>query len=291
MKAQKLNVSDIRTDGGTQPRAAIDENVVNEYAESLEDGVVFPPIVAFFDGVDTWLADGFHRLLAHVRNGVEKIGVELRSGTKDDAILYSLGANSSHGLRRTNADKRKAVLTALEHPKFSQWPDTKIAKACGVSHTFVAACRSPEKAKKQAENKVKASTRQAESKQKAGDLAEKAGKKQSTPAKDHDSKVVIESDSETPQELLIEMQGEIASLTERVKVLSSDDKGAELHKQMLLTDHAKREQENLARKLAESQKRESWANDQLKRCCKALGISDPRKLAAAVEKLASSIAS
>ena len=56
----------IRLDGGTQPRAKIDQAVCDEYAERMKAGEKFPPIDVFFDGEDYWLADGFHRISAYV---------------------------------------------------------------------------------------------------------------------------------------------------------------------------------------------------------------------------------
>jgi hypothetical protein len=40
-------------------------------------------------------------------------------------------------LRRTNADKRKAVKTLLEDEEWSKWSDREIARQCEVSHPFV----------------------------------------------------------------------------------------------------------------------------------------------------------
>ena len=51
----------VRIDGGTQSRCRISQEMVDQYAESMADGAAFPPGVAFFDGSDYWLADGFHR--------------------------------------------------------------------------------------------------------------------------------------------------------------------------------------------------------------------------------------
>ena len=62
-------------------------------------------MVVFCDGTDYWLADGFHRLEAHRQVGFRDIEVDLKLGTKRGAILYAVGANASHGLRRTPADK------------------------------------------------------------------------------------------------------------------------------------------------------------------------------------------
>jgi len=55
--------------------------------------------------------------------------------------LYSLSANSKHGLRRTNADKRKAVQTLLDDAEWSKWSDREIAKRCAVGYDLVADIR------------------------------------------------------------------------------------------------------------------------------------------------------
>jgi hypothetical protein len=134
---QNLRLDQIRTDGGTQPRVAIDEGVVGEYAELYANGVDLPPVVVFYDGATYWLADGFHRYWANRQIDCNQIFAEVRHGTKREAILYSVGANAQHGLRRTNPDKRKAVLTVLEDEEWSLWSDREIARRCGVSHDMV----------------------------------------------------------------------------------------------------------------------------------------------------------
>lgn len=73
--------------------------------------------------------------------GVPEVSVEVHPGGQREALFYACGANTTHGLRRSNADKRKAVVTLLQEGEWSGWSDNAIAKACGVSHTFVANCR------------------------------------------------------------------------------------------------------------------------------------------------------
>ena len=64
---QQLKIETIRTDGGTQPRAAIDCDTVCDYTDDMRDGVKFPPITVFYDGTTYWLAGGFHQIgRAHV---------------------------------------------------------------------------------------------------------------------------------------------------------------------------------------------------------------------------------
>lgn len=142
---KKLNLNAIRIDGGTQSRVEINMEVVGDYAEAIKSGIEFPAVVVFHDGADYWLADGFHRYHAHKQAGKASIGAEVHNGTQRDAVLHSLGANGTHGLRRTNADKRKAVAAMLADAEWSQWSDRKIAEACGVSQPFVSGLRKPEK--------------------------------------------------------------------------------------------------------------------------------------------------
>jgi hypothetical protein len=138
----RLAVDRIRTDGATQPRAAIHEPTVAEYAEAIEAGVVLPPVTVFNDGGTYWLADGFHRVAATKRIGCLDIEVDLRVGTRRDAMLHSFGANATHGLRRTNDDKRRAIVAMLSDPDWSQWSDREIGRVAVVSRMTVARVRS-----------------------------------------------------------------------------------------------------------------------------------------------------
>jgi hypothetical protein len=139
---QELPLSLILMNGGTQSRAAINEEVVNEYAESMKDGALFPSVIVFYDGEHYWLADGFHRVHAAKRTDATKIFAIVQQGTRRDAVLFSVGANATHGLKRTNADKRRSVTTLLSDEEWVEWSNSKIAKACGVSHTMVNEMRS-----------------------------------------------------------------------------------------------------------------------------------------------------
>lgn len=135
--AETLRLEKIRTDGGTQPRINLYEETVQEYKDAVIDGANFPPVVVFHDGSDHWLADGFHRFHAHRLAKSDAISAEIHQGTRREAILYSVGANSAHGIRRTNADKRQAVETLLSDDEWSQWSDREIARKCGVNDKTV----------------------------------------------------------------------------------------------------------------------------------------------------------
>lgn len=137
----KLDLDKIRTDGGTQTREELNSDTIAEYAELMEAGTKFPPVVAFHDGATYWLADGFHRYFAARRKGDGSIDCEVQKGTQRDAVLYSVGANAEHGLPRTNADKRKAVTMMLEDEEWKTWADREIARRCHVDHVTVGRLR------------------------------------------------------------------------------------------------------------------------------------------------------
>lgn len=143
MEATCLALSDIIVDSEIQQRVnGLDPATVNDYAEKYENGVEMPPVVAFQDKDESiYLADGFHRYAAQELLGRESIDVDLRKGTRRDAILFACAANSSHGLRRTNADKRKAITTLLKDATWAKRSDRWIADKVGVGHQLVGDAR------------------------------------------------------------------------------------------------------------------------------------------------------
>ncbi len=138
-KLEHISINKIAADAGTQCRAELNQQTVSDYADALKDGANFPPLTVFSDGNNYWLADGFHRLESLKVNGETKASCEVRRGTRLDALRFALSANAAHGLRRTNADKRRAVEIALH--EFSGVSDNQIALWCAVSHPFVASIR------------------------------------------------------------------------------------------------------------------------------------------------------
>lgn len=141
MGAKTIALGKLRTDGGTQPRASVDRETVSAYVDAYAQKVKFPPVVVFFDGEHHWLADGFHRTLAAREAGLKSIAAEVRNGSQRDAVLYSVGANDKHGLRRTNEDKRRAVRRLLDDAEWAKKSDRWIAEKCAVGYTLVATIR------------------------------------------------------------------------------------------------------------------------------------------------------
>jgi hypothetical protein len=140
---KSIILDNIRTDGGTQPRAGLDPNTVDRYAADMERGDTFPPVDVFFDGTDYWLFNGFHRVAARKR--VSGLGylmpIALQQGTQRDAILASAGTNATHGLPRSDDDKQRSVERLLRDEEWGKWSDREIARRCKVSPTFVGKIR------------------------------------------------------------------------------------------------------------------------------------------------------
>jgi len=135
MKRLKLEL--LRVDGGTQPRAELDASAINQYAEDMSFGANFPPVTVFYDGNEYWLADGFHRYYASLKIESPTIECDIHKGTQRDAILHSVGANATHGMRRSNPDKRRAVMTLLQDEVWGKRSNNWIAKTCHVDEGTV----------------------------------------------------------------------------------------------------------------------------------------------------------
>jgi ParB-like chromosome segregation protein Spo0J len=136
-----LSISKIRLNGGTQTREAINYNVVEEYTERYREGLEMDPVGVVYDGQEYWLYDGFHRVSAAQSAHLDEINVEVKNGDREYAVWLAAAANAKHGLKRTNADKRRAVTSVLALGSFAGKSDREIAEHCGVSHTFVAELR------------------------------------------------------------------------------------------------------------------------------------------------------
>ena len=121
-------------------RARIDEAVVAEYIEAMKRGAEFPPVLLYWNGTtdEYIMADGFHRFQAwQTINPSSYIPARVKLGTEETARWAAIGANKDHGLRRSNADKRRAVELALRHPKGANLSNRRIAKHVGVNEATV----------------------------------------------------------------------------------------------------------------------------------------------------------
>jgi len=137
LSVAELLITQVRLDGGTQPRATLDFDAIGDYTDAMGAGAKFPPVVAFYDGENYWLADGFHRVKAAYAAGFDTVPCEVHQGTLEDAQWHSFSANKTNGLRRTNEDKQRAVKAALLHPRAAGFSNNAIGRHVGVDEGTV----------------------------------------------------------------------------------------------------------------------------------------------------------
>lgn len=138
MNPVRINLSQLTMTAGTQLRAKADEATIAEYAEHLKH---LPPIDVFFDGTQYIPADGFHRIAAFKMAGEQAIPCIIHNGTIRDAVRFAAGCNSTHGLRRTNEDKRRAIEAILRDTEWARRSNRWIADVVKVGHPLVASVR------------------------------------------------------------------------------------------------------------------------------------------------------
>jgi len=309
---QTLNIKAIRIDGGTQSRKSISLDTVTEYREALQGGGELPPVVTHFGGTEYWLADGFHRYHAYIGEGKASIIADVREGTQREAVLFSVGANGKHGLRRTNEDKRKAVLLLVADPEWSVWSDREIARQCGVSDKTVAAYRT-EHLRNSADGSVEtpAATGGKVKFERGGKVHEQdtsnigkgekvggsaGGAKAKAPPK-VDPKAAADAAKQAEADKLAEeahggvdvvtkLEESYAELDRANKLLEAaqaDDTKAEIIKWRKIADAAQRDQRELQTRLVEREKELQRQTGWLRRIGKAVGEDNPTKIAATVE--------
>jgi hypothetical protein len=300
MPTKSLNLAAIRVDGGTQSRVAINQDAVAEYAQVITDGDTLPAITVFLDGADYWLADGFHRLFAHKAAGKASILADVLTGTCRDAVLYSLAANTVHGLRPNNDDKRKAVGIMLADPEWSKLSIREIAKHCGVSHTLVLRMQKPDPAPQALgtaplESGTSSSSGPAQSgtsstasddrTPKSGTSSTKAApaltQKEEEAAQNADD---AHGDTD-PIAMWEAAEKQIVVLQKELDAAQADDKQAEILKWKRIADVATRRQNEIMDTVNVREKELQRMANILRRIGKAVDEEDQSKIAAVVEAI------
>lgn len=132
---ETVPIASLTRDRELQSREVTDADTVASYKELLERGVKLPRPAVYRDGELLHLADGQHTVTAEDERGAISVDVKVRPGTREDAILHSAAANATHGLPRTNKDKRRAVRMVLELRP--DWTNGVVAEHCSVSDRLV----------------------------------------------------------------------------------------------------------------------------------------------------------
>lgn len=149
-----LLISDIRIDSQVQQRDdRLSTVLVSDYAVDIVSWLPTCPVVVFHQPADSgaaalvpdrfWLSDGFYRVAAAIQAGLNAVPCVVHLGGRRDAILHACGANARYGVRRTSADKRRAIKTLLSDIEWSLWSDRVIAERVGCHHDLVGSVRDP----------------------------------------------------------------------------------------------------------------------------------------------------
>lgn len=142
MKEQTVPVEEVVLDERCQARAEVSHETVAEYADAYRSKTKLPPVDVFAVVGKLYLVDGFHRIAALRVAGASFARVRIvGEGDLDAAIWHATSVNAAHGLRRSNADKRRAVTIALASSIGSEQSSAIIAEHCGVSRNFVSELR------------------------------------------------------------------------------------------------------------------------------------------------------
>jgi hypothetical protein len=141
---QNLTLSDIVRDPALQVREHLDETWIAELADLYRGLHTIASVEVVFDGERHLLTDGWHRIAAMViawgADAVIAVDVIDASGTDDPMTIAKTRAamaNRGAGLRRTEGDKKRAILLLRSTPAGRKMTHDEIAKRIGVDRSHV----------------------------------------------------------------------------------------------------------------------------------------------------------
>jgi hypothetical protein len=122
----RLRIADLLANAPVDPEAHLDTARVERYARMLD---ALPPVVVFDTPEGLLLTDGYHRVAAARRRGLETVEAEVRSGSRHDALRYAARVGAAqHGisprmLPRTSSEMpRSAEPRSVECTNFGECP-------------------------------------------------------------------------------------------------------------------------------------------------------------------------
>ncbi len=130
---EKANIADLRLDNSIWPRSALDEEAIERYRDCLEE---LPAIRA--DRETRTVLDGWHRVEAHKREGVETIPVDFENCPPYLFMARAYALNARHGLAVDN-EVRDQIIINLRQGKDGYDPmgEEEIAQVIGISRPRV----------------------------------------------------------------------------------------------------------------------------------------------------------
>jgi len=130
---EKANIGDLKLDASVWPRSALDEEAIERYRDCLQE---LPPIVV--DRETMTVLDGWHRVEAYRREGLETIPVKYDSCAPHFFLARSYALNARHGLPVDN-EIRDQIIVDLRQGKdgYDPMAEEAIAEIIGISQQRV----------------------------------------------------------------------------------------------------------------------------------------------------------
>ncbi len=139
-KIEEIKVAKIKQDNILKIRQKYDEEKINELIAKLRAGYDLPPIILVrTPNGELLLADGYYRLLAHLRCYRPLIRAVITNGKFDDVLRLRLLANADHPTPLSPEEKRQNTRSFLL--KNWRWSDPIVAFYCGGSSRTIAGVR------------------------------------------------------------------------------------------------------------------------------------------------------
>lgn len=136
LKTRTVRFDEVIVDRAVNPRERISPEHVEDIREAIRAKKPVPHPVCYDVDGKLKLSEGFHRWDAYRLEKRLRVEVVVVVGTDDEWAAAALCSNQDHhALKRTNADKRRAVEGMLK--RFPKWSNPKLAEAVGVSIEFV----------------------------------------------------------------------------------------------------------------------------------------------------------
>jgi hypothetical protein len=88
---RRVRLVDLTRDQELQPRAGFDEDLLEALRDAVTRGETLPPVVAFHDGENLLLADGFHRYHVYSSLDLAEIECTIYNGIRGASALVDAG--------------------------------------------------------------------------------------------------------------------------------------------------------------------------------------------------------
>lgn len=140
MTAERVAVAGLIRDDDIQIRDGLNKDQVKHFRQILDD---LPPVLVVRAPEGDLLADGFHRAEAASKEGRAEIDADVRTGTREDAVVLAIEANARGHLPLRPKEREEAVLRlwrmrdSAKNRKHQRWTVAEVAKSTGTSSSHV----------------------------------------------------------------------------------------------------------------------------------------------------------